>query len=181
MHNQNFNFLISQLKHVVNTQKSRLNEAVLLGTPNLCYNRWIRKYSQFYAKNCLCSFWGCIITYWEETIFLLSDYGVAFYSLLSSIALLFLVSSVDNFCKQFGPRSGPTKRRVWSGSKLFDTNVFSENFSKSRAWSGSKLSDTTWFSCMRGSRNFRHGGGGGGGASRSIWQKKNSDKVFFFF
>ena len=29
--------------------------------------------------------------------------------------------SADNLCKQFGPRSGPTKCRVLSGSKLFDT------------------------------------------------------------
>ena len=29
------------------------------------------------------------------------------------------VSSTDDFCKQFGPRSGPTKRRARSGSKLF--------------------------------------------------------------
>ena len=29
-------------------------------------------------------------------------------------------SSTDNLCKQFGPRSGPTKCCVWSGSKLFD-------------------------------------------------------------
>ena len=28
------------------------------------------------------------------------------------------VSSVDNLCEQFGPRSGP-----WSGSKLFDTHI----------------------------------------------------------
>ena len=26
----------------------------------------------------------------------------------------------DNFGKQFGPRSGLTNRRAWSGSKLFD-------------------------------------------------------------
>ena len=29
-------------------------------------------------------------------------------------------SSADNLCKQFGPRSGWTKRQAWSGSKLFD-------------------------------------------------------------
>ena len=33
------------------------------------------------------------------------------------------MSSADNFFKQFGPRSGPTKCRAWSGSKLFDTLV----------------------------------------------------------
>ena len=27
--------------------------------------------------------------------------------------------SVDNICKQFGPRSGLTKSRAWSGSELF--------------------------------------------------------------
>ena len=31
------------------------------------------------------------------------------------------LSSADNLCKQFVPRSGPTKCRAWSGSKLFDT------------------------------------------------------------
>ena len=40
-----------------------------------------------------------------------------------------LVSSADNFCKQFGPRSGPTKCRAWSGSNLFDTQmVFKKEF-----------------------------------------------------
>ena len=28
---------------------------------------------------------------------------------------------LDNLCKQFGPRSGLTKCRSWSGSKMFDT------------------------------------------------------------
>ena len=30
------------------------------------------------------------------------------------------MSSTDNLCKQFGSRSGPTKCRALSGSKLFD-------------------------------------------------------------
>ena len=39
--------------------------------------------------------------------------------------------SADNFCKQFGPRSGPTKRRACSGSKLYDTlMVFLKEFFK---------------------------------------------------
>ena len=29
----------------------------------------------------------------------------------------------DDLCKQFGPRSGPTKRKTLSGSKLFDTRI----------------------------------------------------------
>ena len=42
-----------------------------------------------------------------------------------------LVSSADNLCKQFGPRSDPTKCRAWSGSKLFDTlMVFLKEFFK---------------------------------------------------
>ena len=36
---------------------------------------------------------------------------------------MLLLSSAGNICTQFGPRSGPTERRVWSGSKLFDTVV----------------------------------------------------------
>ena len=41
------------------------------------------------------------------------------------------MSSADNFCKQFGPRSGPTKRRALSGSNLFDTQmVFLKEFFK---------------------------------------------------
>ena len=30
-------------------------------------------------------------------------------------------SAADSLCKQVGPRSGPTKSRAWSWSKLFDT------------------------------------------------------------
>ena len=35
-----------------------------------------------------------------------------------------LLSSVDNPCNQFGPRSGCTKGWAWSGSKFFDTDSF---------------------------------------------------------
>ena len=34
-----------------------------------------------------------------------------------------LVSSAENFCKQFGPRSGLTNCRAWSGPKLFLTLI----------------------------------------------------------
>ena len=37
------------------------------------------------------------------------------------LILCLLMSSADNICKQFGPRSGATKCWAWSGSKLFDT------------------------------------------------------------
>ena len=40
-----------------------------------------------------------------------------------TFTLCLLVSSADNFCKEFGPRSVPTKRRVGPGFKLFDTLV----------------------------------------------------------
>ena len=41
------------------------------------------------------------------------------------------MSSADNICKQFGSRSGPTKRRASSGSKLFDTlMIFLKEFTK---------------------------------------------------
>ena len=48
-----------------------------------------------------------------------------------NITLCGLVSSADNICKKFGPRSGPTERRAWSGSKMFDTLMeFLEEFFK---------------------------------------------------
>ena len=34
------------------TQSLRLDETALFSTQNLCYNWWIRKYSQFYAQKC---------------------------------------------------------------------------------------------------------------------------------
>ena len=39
---------------------------------------------------------------------------------IKRVSLWLQVSSADDLCKQFGPRSGPTKSRAWSGSKLFD-------------------------------------------------------------
>ena len=38
------------------------------------------------------------------------------------------MSSADNVCKQFGPRSGQTKCQTISGSKLFDTLMVILNF-----------------------------------------------------
>ena len=42
-------YYFSTKTYIVGTQKNRLNEMVLLSTQNLCFNWWIRKYSQFYA------------------------------------------------------------------------------------------------------------------------------------
>ena len=48
---------------------------------------------------------------------------------ISTSTLCLLVSSAHNLCKQIGPRSGPTKRRAFSGSNLFDTQmVFLKEF-----------------------------------------------------
>ena len=35
--------------------------------------------------------------------------------------------SAENFCKHFGPRSGPTECRAWSGSKPLDTMIEFKN------------------------------------------------------
>ena len=43
--------------------------------------------------------------------------------------VILIVSSADNICKQFVPRSGPTNCRACSGSKLFDT-LMKEFFEK---------------------------------------------------
>ena len=46
-----------------------------------------------------------------------------------SLTLCQLVSCDDNLCKQFGPRSGLTWCRAWSGSELFDSlMVFLKEF-----------------------------------------------------
>ena len=45
--------------------------------------------------------------------------------------ILLLVSSADNLCNQFGPRSGPTKCRALFGSKLFDLLISERIFRKS--------------------------------------------------
>ena len=44
---QKNDFLISQPKHVMGTQKNRLNETVLLSTRNICQKLWVRKCLQF--------------------------------------------------------------------------------------------------------------------------------------
>ena len=47
------------------------------------------------------------------------------------LTLYLLVWSADNLCKQFVPRSGPTKSLAWSGSKLLETLiVFLKEFFK---------------------------------------------------
>ena len=48
---------------------------------------------------------------------------IVFTSSEVNLNLYLLVSSADNFCKQFGPRSGPTKCPAWSGSNLFHTQM----------------------------------------------------------
>ena len=44
-------------------------------------------------------------------------------------------TSADSLCKQFGPRSGPTKSLSWSGSRLLDTDSVPQRiFWKSEFW-----------------------------------------------
>ena len=59
--------------------------------------------------------------YCEKRILALSllSEGLGHYFILTNL----LVWSADNICKQFGPSSGPTKCRVCSGSKQFDTLI----------------------------------------------------------
>ena len=48
-----------------------------------------------------------------------------------TLTLCLLVSSADNLCKKFGPRSGLTYRQAWSGSKRLTLWLYSWNdFSK---------------------------------------------------
>ena len=41
----------------------------------------------------------------------------------NSASQLLILSSTDNFCNQFGPRSGQTQCLAWSGFKPFDTLI----------------------------------------------------------
>ena len=53
----------------------------------------------------------------------------SYHVLIKNITPCQLVSSAGNLCKQFGSRSGPTKCRARSGSKLFGTlKVFLKEF-----------------------------------------------------
>ena len=70
----------------------------------------------------------------------------------------------DNICKQFGPRSGPTKHWAWSRSKLFDTDGIPEGiFWKSLLWKKSAKimknylagKELTWYSGTKLAQNLR--------------------------
>ena len=52
-----------------------------------------------------------------------------------------VVLSADNLCKQFGLRSGQTKCRAWSGSKLFDILMVLNKSStkKNKIWHDNKV------------------------------------------
>ena len=54
------------------------------------------------------------------------------------------MSSADNLCKQFGPRSGPTECRFWSGSKLFDTQSDLERNLKKLILKKSAVDKNAW-------------------------------------
>ena len=57
-----------------------------------------------------------------------------------SSTLCLLVTSANNLCKQFRPRSGQTKRRARSESKLFDTlMIFLKEFFKKLDFEQKKL------------------------------------------
>ena len=54
-----------------------------------------------------------------------------------------LVTSADNFCKQFGPRSGLIERQTWSGSNLFDTQLIPEIIFR-KSWKKSADDKKAW-------------------------------------
>ena len=63
--------------------------------------------------------------------FILQSFFVNYLRVICSnlVSSFLQVSSAHNFCKHFGPRSGPTKRLIWSGFKRFATESF---FSKKK-------------------------------------------------
>ena len=72
-----------------------------------------------------------------------------------------LIVSFD-FCRlpQFGPRSSPSKRRTWSGSKLFDTDcipdrIFEKVNLKKKIPQTTKT-ETEYIDCVKGKSAFEH-------------------------
>ena len=67
---------------------------------------------------------------WSDWVGFQADPTLHWTYLSISLALpyCYLYFLPDNLCKQFGPRSGPTKCWVWSGSKLFETNSILKMF-----------------------------------------------------
>ena len=71
----------------------------------------------FLINCCLLSFSPCTVHFCQLQISLIAG------------------TSADSLCKQFGPRSGPTKSLSWSGSRLFDTDSVPQRiFWKSEFW-----------------------------------------------
>ena len=69
------------------------------------------------------------ISWFSNQIFAILKWMPWAMSLIKHITSTYLTSSADYLCKQFRPRSGPTKCRAWSGFKLFDTlMVFLKEF-----------------------------------------------------
>ena len=78
--------------------------------------------------------------------------------------MFLLVLSAGNFCKQFVPRSGPTKHWAWPESDLFDTQmvVLKELFYKVDFEEKKSAGNNKAWKITRGG-----GGGGGGGGTMS--------------
>ena len=76
--------------------------------------------------------------------------------LVSTFCLL--VSSAANLCKRFGPRSGLTKRRAWSGSNLFDTQMVAlkEFFENERFWKNQQTTKACKITTQGGKRVYLH-------------------------
>ena len=71
-------------------------------------------------------------------------------------SLLFFMSSADNLCKQFGPRSAPTECWFWSGfywswsgSKAFDTLALMVFMKKNRKVNFEKISMKNYQVCKQ--------------------------------
>ena len=106
---------------------------VICCSPYWCFTtlyHWGSDFSWFFV---VCSFiFNIYLKYHQSVNSLDPDHAGCFVNCLQMLSaddtgreiinsINLLVSSTDNFCKQFGPRSGLTKCWALSGSKLFDT------------------------------------------------------------
>ena len=93
-----------------------------------CHLFSVNLHTLYSEKQLICHIFWCKITH-------ILTVKTAQLPSLWAFTLCFLVSSADNLCKKLGPRSGPTKRRAWSGSNMFLTQmVFLKDFFQNKCF-----------------------------------------------
>ena len=121
--NENFEYIYALKISSDDKKSSKLPSMRRVNKINWIYNLWYQRLIGFHWW--VIKFSGHVI---DETR--IGDNDITLTRIrYNNINSLPIWSSADNLCKQFGSRSGPTKRWSWSGSKVFDSlNGIPESF-----------------------------------------------------